>query len=378
MPSEQEIHEIHEASDDDDLDDVSTTSTQLSERQETYEVESILAEDVFEEEGKDEQTGEVVVNDVKRYLIKWAGYDVHDSTWEKLNQLVEGVSETLDAWQTQSMRVKRGFKEPFNLEKWEAECDMINEKKYMRQKRRREKRRRMGLPLGRDPDGDEHYRAFIPDAEENSSDDEVPTIPGSKRPIFVEANGDASEEEEDAPLVRKRRRFTEPKNDSGLAEQSAIDKGNKRSHVISSETQITRSGSGSGQGGSLNAASSSTNRTSSARSNQRTEPGTVTPAARDTPCQVQARARQNVVRGTSWTDILKGGSGRPAHSAPSDLVIKGHRSSWIGSSGASAPQRSGRTFDVPQGPVAVGPASRVGKKPGKAVSLLMLMAALRR
>lgn len=123
-----------EVSDDDpDADTVSITSTVLSEQKDEYPLEAILAEEKFK--------------GVTKYLVKWEGYPEHRCTWETRSNFQDGEDSTFHEWETQKMRVSRGFAKPFDipafqerLEKWLAG---VEERKL----RRRLKRQRMGLPV---------------------------------------------------------------------------------------------------------------------------------------------------------------------------------------------------------------------------------------
>lgn len=187
---------------DQDLDDVSVTSTRQSEEQDTYELEEILAEDTFEEEIKDGETGQSRVEQFQAYLIKWTGYDIHEANYERKEQLAEGYEETVLNWQTRKMRISRGLEAPFDVDAWEEECRDINCQRYMRHKKRYEKRRRLHLPLGDDPDKNPLNTEFVPNSStvEDSSDDEAPLVSRRKRAVSDESSDD------DTPMAQKRRK----------------------------------------------------------------------------------------------------------------------------------------------------------------------------
>ena len=202
MPTEDATEdEIRLGFPDDDLDDISTTSSRKSEQRDSYELDCILDEAQFEAEVRDDETGQTRTERVQMYLIKWTGYSIHEANYEKVEQLSEGYDQTLLDWQSRKMRIARGKEEPFDVKAWENECRDIMRKKYVRSKKRREKRRRRNLPLGTDPDQDPNYAEFAPTNPDDSSDDDKPLISRAARQSLT---CDCSDDDE--PLAGKRRK----------------------------------------------------------------------------------------------------------------------------------------------------------------------------
>lgn len=155
----------------DDEDDISLTSTVESVFQDEYEVETIHAQDI--------------INGQKVYLVKWKGYEDLRCTWEPRNSF--NTKEILQEWKNKKQQIRRGTRQPFDVEAWQAEIEAFENARQDRKRRRRAKRARLGL-LGSD-DHDQETTAAptaatpITDVEmtvpppaplETSSDDATP------------------------------------------------------------------------------------------------------------------------------------------------------------------------------------------------------------
>src|SRR5271167_489944 len=119
---------------DSDYDSISVTSTQESDADEdaTYVVDRILAE-----EEDDEGT--------KLYLIRWEGYPLLKSTWEPAENIQ--TQKTFDAWDAEKARVRSGLSKPFDVTKFDDQLRELQRAKEDRHKRRRAKRKRLGIAV---------------------------------------------------------------------------------------------------------------------------------------------------------------------------------------------------------------------------------------
>lgn len=193
----------------DDLEDISIEGSPPPDPNAVYEIEDIIFERPVFEEVVDSETGEISEVVIKEYLLKWAGYDVLESTWETADAFDEGREETLFRWQRRSMREARGIVEPFDIAQWQNQVDKIEEEKQLVREKRREKRRRLGLSYELSED-DTAYTA-----SENLSDnveeegDEVLDLSGSDDDDFEPAvrslrssspSSSEAEESDDIPL----------------------------------------------------------------------------------------------------------------------------------------------------------------------------------
>lgn len=136
-------------------DDISVTSTVPSELQDEYVVEGIIAE--RDNDGTME------------YLARWEGYPDERCTWEIRSHFTE---TTLLDWETQKMRVARGYAKPYNVEALLDRVEKWIVATKQRKLSRRAKRLRLGLPVTPTEeiiiDEDDSYE----EVEESSSDEE--------------------------------------------------------------------------------------------------------------------------------------------------------------------------------------------------------------
>lgn len=113
-----------------DDDSISITSTAASVKMDEYVVEGIIAE--RDDDG------------IMEYLVRWEGYPDERCTWETRSNFQE---DTMLDWETQKMRVSRGYAQPCDVE---ALLDRVEEwivSTEQRKSRRRAKRLRLGLPV---------------------------------------------------------------------------------------------------------------------------------------------------------------------------------------------------------------------------------------
>lgn len=120
----------YEADMDDDSVSLTSTAAEPYTSDQEFEVERILAET---ERGP------------KRYLILWAGYPEERSTWEPKRHIQDPA--ILEVWGDHKMRQERGLMEPFDVKAWNAKLERLARETAERHRRRRDKRRRLGLAV---------------------------------------------------------------------------------------------------------------------------------------------------------------------------------------------------------------------------------------
>lgn len=195
-----------------DVDDVSLAASVESEPRDTYPVGCILAENVWVE--SDEDGNEL---HVKRYLVKWEGYDVLRSTWEPESSFVD--DRTLFLWDAQKLQITRGHAKPFDVNAWHDEIERMERARNIRHGKRRAKRRRLGLPVSADRTAspelpmpgtsailqsstlENPYADDIPLAQTRSTTEQPAHIARVPRQL---SSDDASDD--DIPMVRKRQK----------------------------------------------------------------------------------------------------------------------------------------------------------------------------
>ena len=138
-----------------DEDSISVTSTRLSEPQQEYFVEAVLAE-------RTSSGGKT------KYLVKWEGYPEERCTWEKAANF--SSEKSLQDWEHQKMRIKRGLDKPYNVSALEKKVERIEEESEKRKGRRRAKRLRLGIPLPPEKKVDERPSEEDSSEEESSSE----------------------------------------------------------------------------------------------------------------------------------------------------------------------------------------------------------------
>ena len=117
-----------------DEDSISVNATPEPEDQGDYNVETILHEAVFDGETK--------------YLTKWEGWALGDSTYEPANHFND--DRVLQEWNAQKLKVQNDAEKAFDLSIYHKAQATLQAAYEDRIKRRRAKRRRLGLPVSSD------------------------------------------------------------------------------------------------------------------------------------------------------------------------------------------------------------------------------------
>ncbi|KAK3304303.1 uncharacterized protein B0T15DRAFT_512472 [Chaetomium strumarium] len=117
---------------DGDDDNISLTSTVAGhDPDQEFEVENILAE-------------QKIQDGTTYYLVEWAGFQLHESTWEPESNLGDDLKAI---WEEEKAKHATGELEPFNLQKFYDAQKKAAQEKANRHRRRNIKRKRLGLPL---------------------------------------------------------------------------------------------------------------------------------------------------------------------------------------------------------------------------------------
>lgn len=120
----------------------------------------------------------------KEFLIEWDGYPLEKANWEPKEHIDPGV---LGAWATRRKSEKKGIHPPFDVAAWQASQLRFELERQDRKKRRKAKRKRLGISVpGSDGDTNMAEEADKDDSsddeamEENEVED-IPTPKSSKR-----------------------------------------------------------------------------------------------------------------------------------------------------------------------------------------------------
>ncbi|KAF9886635.1 hypothetical protein FE257_011275 [Aspergillus nanangensis] len=115
-----------------DEDDISVTSTALSDQRSEYDVETVLAEDEFE--------------DGRRYLVKWEGYPLERCTWEPASSF--STTDTLRDWKEKKCAIEKGISAPFDVKGLMRNNEALHRDRQDRKRRREAKRKRIAQSRG--------------------------------------------------------------------------------------------------------------------------------------------------------------------------------------------------------------------------------------
>ena len=133
-------------------DNISITSTAASEERDQYLVDRIV--------------GERDVEGVREYLVMWEGYPDYRCTWEPEDNFDGG--DTIPAWEHVKMRVTRGLETAFNVPALERKINEWEEATAFRKLRRREKRKKLGIPVAESEEEEEQVEDEDDPAEDDS------------------------------------------------------------------------------------------------------------------------------------------------------------------------------------------------------------------
>jgi len=178
----------------DEEESVATDTTAGSSEREEYEVEKILAERERDTDGEVE------------WLVKWTGYHVLRASWEPRENF--NNDHFITEWAKQKNLIRLGQAKPFDVEKLQADQDREAEARFLRQRRRKAKRRARGRVLSSDDD-------YVSDAAEDGEGTVLPV--GTDRAGIEKVTG-ARNKRGIAQRVRQRRTdipSSGAQNDSG-------------------------------------------------------------------------------------------------------------------------------------------------------------------
>ena len=134
-----------------DEDSISLTSTidSVKKKNNEYVIDEIIAE--RDNDG------------IMEYLARWEGYPDERCTWEIKANFTD---VTLLDWETQKMRVARGYAEPYDVEALLDRVEAWISATRQRKSRRRAKRLRLGYPVSDEDDSYEEVEVFSSDEED--------------------------------------------------------------------------------------------------------------------------------------------------------------------------------------------------------------------
>ncbi|KAK5684709.1 hypothetical protein LTR17_027119 [Elasticomyces elasticus] len=153
----------------------SNTTEEAEQEEKSYHVDKILAES-----HNHEGSGET------KYLLKWEGYEDHWNTWEPRDHIESPV--LFDQWEETKVRIRSREEVPFDLEGWNAMMLKRWEDSCEKARRRKNKRRRRGIPVSSSEDeceGDEVEIMESPKRKRlprrNSYDEDIGPAPTSSK-----------------------------------------------------------------------------------------------------------------------------------------------------------------------------------------------------
>ena len=112
------------------------------------------------------------------FLVYWANYPVEKSTWEPRKNIQD--PEIMQVWKERKGQEAKGSKKSFNIAEFNARLQELAQAKEDRRRRRKIKRKRLGIPVSPDPEIRRH--AADSDSIEAVESDGLPDdYPGMKR-----------------------------------------------------------------------------------------------------------------------------------------------------------------------------------------------------
>ena len=179
-----------EASDD----SISITSTVISDKEESYEVECILAEKKS--------------NGATEYLTAWKGYPETEHLWLPKENFNE--DDIFIDWINTQTRVANGLEKPFDVRAWEKRCKAISVATRIRKERRRVKRFRLseqGKPTSSSQEQDGSIQRAGSDSAPQRSDRRIKrrSVHQDSPPssLTSASASSSSSEDSDRPLISR-------------------------------------------------------------------------------------------------------------------------------------------------------------------------------
>ena len=179
-----------EASDD----SISITSTVISEKEESYEVECILAEKKS--------------NGATEYLTVWKGYPETEHLWLPKENFNE--DDIFIDWINTQTRIANGLEKPFDVRAWEKRCKAISVATRLRKERRQLKRIRLskqGKPTSSSREQDGSIQRAGSDSAPQRSDRRIKrrSVHQDSPPssLTSASTSSSSSEDSDRPLISR-------------------------------------------------------------------------------------------------------------------------------------------------------------------------------
>ena len=184
-------------------DSISITSTVISDKEESYEVECILAQRKS--------------NGATEYLTAWKGYPETEHLWLPKENFNE--NDIFIDWINTQTRVANGLERPFDVRAWEKRCRAISLATRRRKERRRLKRLRLskqGKPTSGSREQDGSLQRSRPDSPPQTSNRRIKrrSVHQDSPPSSLTSTSasSSSSEDSDRPLISRQESETSIQN----------------------------------------------------------------------------------------------------------------------------------------------------------------------
>ncbi|KAF5019617.1 hypothetical protein F66182_8363 [Fusarium sp. NRRL 66182] len=163
-----EVPPGHAGMDDSDEDSIASTIHTDHDSDEEWNVNGVLAQ--------------VKVDDTLLYLIKWDGYELHEASWEPIENLNEKI---IDDWK--KTKSQKGFDQYQNIREWKAAFKLQYDERFARH----QKRNQLRLQRGREPTSFQHMEETLAYYNKKIPDYEKPQKSPASNPLDVTVKQDA-------------------------------------------------------------------------------------------------------------------------------------------------------------------------------------------
>ena len=136
MPERALLSQTREEYDDDKI-SVTSSQTEEYDPDEEFLVDRILAE----KKGDDGKM---------QYLISWANFPEEKATWEPKKNIQD--PDILSAWKDRKNQEAKGLESPFDFASFDSWMRQLVQEKEQRCRRRKAKRKQLGIPVSPDPE----------------------------------------------------------------------------------------------------------------------------------------------------------------------------------------------------------------------------------
>lgn len=168
------------------------------------------------------------------YLISWDGYALEKSTWEPRENIQDDA--IISSWMHTQAKEARGEQKPFNVAKFQAQIAKLEKEKAERHRRRKIKRRRVGLPVsdsepGSADDSDFHEEAIAVDSDQEDGEKKLSSLLSQKVAKLIQSSTpeddivilDEESEVNSRPITRMERKTGSKTDEAGFSEGSLVE-----------------------------------------------------------------------------------------------------------------------------------------------------------